>query len=156
MSGACGTCGMTKNVLLAFGIGAVVGWLAYHLASGSPASARQPAQHLRPQVKNAFYLGVGVRFPTDEDQAEFERIFAPLAAHVEAKELGTLSYILMKSDKEARHVMILERYESKDYYLNVHKSSDEFKSFRDKFQQLISKGAVVDGHSYLETDVGYI
>lgn len=142
--------GAWKSLCLTFGLGIFLGWWVRGF------SPKPLAASTREQAKNAFFLGVKVRFPSDSDLAEFERIFAPLAAFVEAKELGTASYILMHSDKEPRHVMILERYKSKDYYLNVHRTSPEFRQFREKFQEIIARGAVVAGDSYIESDVGFM
>lgn len=140
----------SKNLLLAFGVGSLVGWLVFSVVSPS-----QPAR-IRPAVKNAFFLGVTIKFPQASDKDDFKVIFTPLAKYVEEKELGTISYILMESDKDPLEIMILERYQDKDYYLNVHRSSGEFKVFREKFQEMITKGAAVDGHSYIETDIGYV
>eukprot|EP01039_Chlorochromonas_danica_P008632 gene8632-9512_t len=148
----------SKNTFLVFGLGALTGWFAYFLSQRIQASSSSSTLVPSPREhgQHAFFLGVSVRFPSDEDQKEFERIFKPLSDHVRKNELGTLSYIVMRSDKEARHIMILERYKNKQYYLDVHKTSEPFKTFRDQFQELISKGAVVDGHSYVESDLGFI
>lgn len=104
----------------------------------------------------AFFLGVAITFPNAEDKTSFKDMFVPLAKYVEHYELGTLSYELLESDKDPLRIFILERYKDKDYYLNVHRTSEEFLSFRGKFQDMISRGTVVDGHSYLETGVGFI
>ncbi|RYH05478.1 antibiotic biosynthesis monooxygenase [archaeon] len=140
----------TKNLLLAFGVGALVGWLIF-----SAVSPNQPSR-LRPAVKNAFFLGVTIKFPNATDKDAFKVIFTPLAKYVEEKEFGTISYILMESDKDPLQIMILERYQDKDYYLSIHRSSGEFKAFREKFQEMIARGASVDGSSYIETDVGFV
>ncbi len=107
-------------------------------------------------VANAFYLGVAITFPSNEDKETFVELFKPMAKYVEDFELGTLSYQLQQSDKDPLRVHVLERYKDKDYYLNVHKTSKEFLAFRAELQKLFDKGAKVEGQSYIETDIGFI
>lgn len=110
----------------------------------------------RNHVANAFYLGVAITFPSNEDKETFIELFKPMAKYVEDYELGTLSYQLQQSDKDPLRVHVLERYKDKDYYLNVHKTSREFLAFRAELQKLFDKGAKVEGQSYIETDIGFI
>ena len=137
-------------LFVAFGLGAAVTYLY------SPPVTIESSQSRRNKVDKAFFLGVTVTFPSHEDLAEFKRLFRPLAEHVEKFELGTLSYKLLESDKEPLRIQVLERYQDKDYYLNVHKTSAPFLKFREELQHLVTKGAVIAGESYLETDVGFI
>ena len=55
-------------------------------------------------------------------------------------------------------MFILERYlTKKESYLKAHKSSPIFFNFREKLQEMQAEGHVtLDGHSYLETGVGYV
>lgn len=108
----------------------------------------------RNSVDKAFYLGVVITFPNLNEKQKFIDIFTPLAQYVKEKELGTLSYELLESDKDPKRILISERYSSKDYYLKVHKTSPLFLKFREEFQQLIANGTNVDGHSYYESGIG--
>ena len=110
----------------------------------------------RSVVPAAFFLGVKVVFPTEQDKVEFESEFEKLAAFVRSSEPQTISYELLRSDKNPLQIYILERYGSKTDYLEVHRKSQPFLSFREKFQGLIEKGALVDGDSYLEPGIGFI
>lgn len=137
-----------SSLLLAFGLGALCTYLARNGANSD--------RPRRNAVDRAFYLGVVVEFPSVEVKDEFYKMFQPLADYVEQYELGTLSYEVLDSDKDTKRILILERYKDKEYYLNVHRSSKEFLKFRDLLQTLMSKGATLDGHSYIESGVGFI
>ena len=150
------------SILLAVTLGAVLTYLLVS-PSSSPSSSSTSSSSSggcpyarRYAADNAFFLGVAITFPSVEEKSQFMEMFKPLAKYVENYELGTLSYELMESDKEALRIMILERYKDKDYYLNVHRTSKEFLSFREKFQDMINKGTKVDGHSYIESGIGFI
>jgi quinol monooxygenase YgiN len=138
-----------SSLLIAFGVGAVFTLLL----RSSPAMESSPRTNFK---GNAFYLGVSITFPTTEDKELFKKIFQPLADYVQKYELGTLSYELLDSDKDDKRIQILERYQNKDYYLNIHKTSAAFLKFKEAFQAFVSRGAVLDGHSYLETGIGFI
>lgn len=114
----------------------------------------QPSQRYQPP--NAFYLGVKVIFPNGADMSEFESEFERLAEYVRRSEPSTVSYELLRSDKNDLQIYILERYRTKDDYLEIHKKSKPFLAFREKFQRMIERGAVVDGDSYLESGIGFI
>lgn len=105
---------------------------------------------------DAFFLGVKVIFPNEVDKSAFESEFEKLAAFVRTSEPGTISYELLRSDKQPLQVYILERYRTKSDYLDVHKKSKPFLEFREKFQRMIERGAVVDGDSYLESGIGFV
>jgi len=115
-----------------------------------------PVANPRDVVPSAFYLGVGVIFPSVREKEIFKVLFRPLAKYVKDNEPGTISYEVLESDKDENRILILERYVNKDYYLTIHRSSKEFLSFRGEFQKMIDAGAKVDGQSYLETGIGYI
>lgn len=135
---------------LAFGLGAFANYILRAPRSIEAASGR------RNQEGNAFVLGVTATFPSIEAKEDFKRLFRPLAEYVEKFELGTYTYKLLESDKDAKRVQVLERYQDKEYYLNVHKASAPFLKFREELQVMISKGTVLDGESYLETDIGFL
>lgn len=135
-----------SSVLAAFATGLLVSYLW----NPSPASVR------RENTNKTFYLGVTITFPNEAEKKYFIELFRPLATYVEKFELGTISYTILDSDKQNNKVYILERYKSKEYYLSIHKSSPEFLSFREKLQQMVTKGAVIEGDSFLETGIGFI
>ena len=116
-----------------------------------------PAVHSRRTAEpEAFFLGVSVTFPNIEDKILFQNEFIPLSEYVRSYEPKTISYELLQSDKEPLQIFILERYVDKNAYLLIHKQSKEFIVFRERFQKIIERGARVDGHSYLETGIGFI
>jgi quinol monooxygenase YgiN len=102
------------------------------------------------------YIGVKIVFPTIEAKETFINDFIPVAEYVRKYELTTISYELLLSDKDKLLIYILERYVNKKAYLEIHKKSNEFLTFREKFQKLINDGAKVDGESYVETNIGFV
>jgi quinol monooxygenase YgiN len=137
-------------LLVAFGLGAAVSYIL------RPPVSIESSQTRRNKVDKAFFLGVTITFPNKDDLVMFKRLFQPLATYVEKYEKGTLSYELLESDKDPLRIQILERYQDKDYYLNVHKTSGPFLKFREELQHLVTKGAIIAGESYVETDIGFI
>lgn len=138
-----------SNIII-FASGLVIGALGCLLL----ARFIQPSS--RYVAPEAFFLGVKVVFPNESDKATFESEFEILARYVRKSEPGTLSYELLQSDKRPLQIYILERYRTKDDYLEVHKRSKPFIEFREKFQRMIDNGAVVEGDSYLETGIGFV
>lgn len=72
---------------------------------------------------------VVLKFASLEDRDECLAAWRPLAEYVRAQEEGTLAYEAVCQDKDAREVVIFERYISKDYMNNVHCASQLFKAF---------------------------
>jgi quinol monooxygenase YgiN len=156
-----------SSLLIALTVGAVLSYIFFAKGSSSSSSSsssldnvqvesRQHNRNQRNSYDKAFYLGVTVTFPSPEEKQKFIDIFSPLAKYVKEKEFGTLSYELLNSDKDPKRILISERYKDKEYYLNVHKTSAEFLQFRETFQKMIENGAVVDGHSYIESGIGFM
>jgi hypothetical protein len=124
----------------------------------------------------SWVLVVTLKFSDAEKLAAFEEIFRPVADYVRAHEPSTLSYDLLKSDKEPLQVMIFERYADKEHaYLEVanslseneparllcsttdglllgmyqvHRSSTPFLEFRPKLAALAPE---MSGHSYYDS-----
>ncbi len=144
-----------SSLVFAVTLGAVLSYLIFSRQStpNNPGSFSGSVLR-RNAVDRAFYLGVVIIFPDLNQKQQFINIFTPLANYVKEKELGTLSYELLESDKDPKRILISERYQSREYYLTVHKTSSEFLQFREGFQQLIANGTVVDGHSYYESGIG--
>ena len=74
------------------------------------------------------------------------------------KMITTLSYKVAISDDDPLKVLILERYSDKDNaYMDIHRSGTEFLKFRKQLKVIQEAGDVmIDGHSYIETDLGYV
>ncbi len=145
----------SNNILPTILIAMAVSSLFTYLLTGCR-TPNNSATSSRDTIPSAFYLGVAVIFPTVQEKESFKTLFRPMAQFVKDHEPGTLSYELLESDKEPERILILERYVNKDYYLNVHRTSKEFLSFRAEFQKMIEKGVKVDGHSYLEPGIGFV
>lgn len=79
--------------------------------------------------------------------AEYCNQFEPFLFH----------YEIGRNDSDPLKVHIVERYESKEKYLNVHKSGKAFLDFRPKLQKLKEEGKVeIDGFSFLESGEGFV
>lgn len=136
---------------LAFGIFIGV-TLAYTLFLRGP-SARLSST----KTKQVFLLSVIMQFKSLEAKEHFKILFQPYAEYVRMHEPQTISYMLYESDKDSLQVMIFERYINKDAYLNIHRISKEFISFREKLQAMVQESLVkLDGHSYLESSLGFV
>jgi quinol monooxygenase YgiN len=118
---------------------------------------RGEARTRLPSTKQAFLLSVVMKFKSIEAKEHFQVLFQPYSEYVRLNEPQTLSYVLYESDKEATQVMIFERYMNKEAYLNIHRVSKEFLSFREKLQSMVSESLVeLNGHSYIESSLGYV
>lgn len=96
-----------------------------------------------------FFLLVNLEFADSQALAVFREAFKPLSAYVLSQEKGTLVYEVLYSDQDSNKVLIFEKYINKDYYLNVHKTSEPFLTFRPILAKLTEEGKVkVDGSSY--------
>ncbi len=105
---------------------------------------------------DAWSLAVTLRFKTDADKTEFKKNLQPYALYVQKNEPLTLSYILSESDKDSKQMHIMERYVNKDAYLNVHKKSPEFVTFRKQLFDMQGQGRLtIEGHSYQEVGIGF-
>ncbi len=133
-------------------VGVAVGLIISQLRSGGRGGNIRALS-----VEHAFHLGVTVKFTSADDKIYFKDLFKPLAKYVKEQELETLSYELMESDKDPLQIFILERYKNKSSYLEVHRHSKEFLTFREKFKSILDDGrATLDGHSYIETNIGFV
>jgi hypothetical protein len=52
----------------------------------------------------------------------------------------------------------LERYITKDAFNEVHRTSSEFLKFKEKMNKMVEEGSItkVDGHSYFESNIGFV
>ena len=105
------------------------------LLSSSPSSST--SQSLRhTNNKNAFFLGITITFIDKSSKDAFIELFAPYAQFVAANEPTTISYELCQSDKNELQLFIIERYVSKEAYLNIHRKTNEFQVFREKLGKM--------------------
>ena len=122
----------------------------------------------------AFILAVNLKFTTLANRDTFLQLIDPVCKDVLAKEgplskqssstvdssstETTLSYKVAISDKDPLLVLVFERYSDKDNgYLKVHRAGTEFLNFREKLKTMQEEGGVVvQGESYLETELGYV
>ena len=112
--------------------------------------------HAKPAAipDHAFVLIVSVTLRSAEQMAQLERTFQPLASYIVANEPTTLSYELLKSDRDPNRAAIIERYADKENaYKRVHRTSAAFRAFRPVLQEM---GAQLDGHSYVQTGLGFM
>lgn len=126
-----------------------MGWLLpsrLHLLFGG----RRQSSH-----KGAFALLITIKFKTVADKLAFKELFKPFAKWVSINEPGTISYEMSESDKEDTQVFITERYKSKNDFMEVHRKSRVFLTFRQKLSDM-SSSYTMEGHSYIESNVGFI
>lgn len=98
---------------------------------------------------DVFSLLVTLQFSDKESLEQFATAFVPMQKYVKDHEPSTLVYDLLQSDKDPLQVLVLEQYESKHAYLEIHKKSKEFLNFRPKLQQLQNNNKVqIQGGSY--------
>jgi quinol monooxygenase YgiN len=106
-------------------------------------------------TENAFFLGVVMKFKTIKDKNKFKVLFKPYAQWVAVNELETISYEMSESDKDELQIFILERYITKNDYLEKHRKSNEFIEFRAKLLAM-GDNVVLEGHSYIDSNYGFV
>ena len=151
--------------------------LGYFAGRSSTRSSKRNVMAAAPTTNSdspAFILAVNLKFTTLANRDTFLQLIDPVCKDVLAKEgplskqpsstidssstETTLSYKVAISDKDPLLVLVLERYSDKDNgYLKVHRSGTEFLNFREKLKAMQEEGGVVvQGESYLETELGYV
>jgi len=107
--------------------------------------------HQKEKGTTAFVLSIVLTFSSEQDANYLLRNWSVLSEYCFANEPGLLSYKISKSDKLENTFLVFERYSSKDYYLTVHRNSDEFHRFRPLLGKMVEDGVVtVSGESYVE------
>jgi quinol monooxygenase YgiN len=101
---------------------------------------------------------VTLQFDSVDRKKQFLQDIKPVVDYVKENEPETIAYEVLLSDKNPLEVLILERYKDKDNaYLQIHKSSQPFLTFRPKLQTMQDKGYVkVTGNSYLDSGIGFV
>lgn len=80
-----------------------------------------------------------------------------VSRHCEKNEPFLYHYKLGQSDSNPHMLHIVERYESKEKYLSLHKNGEDFLKFRPKLKALQDSGrVVVEGFSFQELGYGFV
>ena len=107
-----------------------------------------------------FSLLVTLDFTELPEKERFLRdLMPPLCQYIRRYESNTtLSYQILLSEKDPRQVMVLERYVDKETaYLQIHKSSTAFTTFRAQLQEMQDRGQVtIQGTSYYDAEIGFV
>jgi quinol monooxygenase YgiN len=130
-------------------IGVLIGYLAttrYSLLNSRKDSTVNP---------HAFILAIQIKFKSIEKKNEFKALFKPLAEYVTKNEPNTLAYELFDSDKEETTIFLLERYRTKNDYLEVHRKTDQFLFFKENMMKM-AESFEMNGHSYIQSDFGFV
>ena len=120
------------------------------LSSNGSNGGRRETKH-----KEVFALLITIKFFSAADKQAFKELFAPFAQWVSINEPTTISYELSESDKDEKQIFITERYLTKNDYLEVHRKSPTFLTFRQKMADM-SSTFTMEGHSYIESNIGFI
>jgi quinol monooxygenase YgiN len=106
------------------------------------------------ETKMTFSLFVEITFKSENELNIFTDKFTFLAEWIEENEADTTtSYKLLQSDKDPLTVLVLERYINKEAYTDIHKASQEFRDFRALLSTL---DPIITGHSYNDSEIGYL
>ena len=105
--------------------------------------------------KGAFALLITIKFSSVTDKLKFKELFTPFAEWVAINEPGTISYEMSESDKVDTQVFITERYKTKKDFIEVHRKTPTFLAFRQRLSDM-SSSYTMEGHSYVESNVGFI
>ena len=140
------------EAIVLLSVGVFIGVIATYSSKCLPGSS---PKHRISKHQKAFFLGITIKFNALEDKQKFMDIFGPYAKFVAATEMETISYELSESDKSNLQIFLVERYTSKEAYLEIHRTSEEFIVFRAKLTEL-GAAMTMDGHSYIESNLGFI
>ena len=112
----------------------------------------------RPKARGerAFVLSVNLNFHSASAADELIKDWAKIADYCYRFEPFLYQYEISQSDKQQLRYTVVERYRSKEDYLQLHKSSMAFKEFRPKMKAMQDRGDVeVSGDSFMELGVGF-
>jgi quinol monooxygenase YgiN len=126
---------------------------AFYAMKGLAKSATSPKRI----PGEAWALVVTIIFQSNQDLEAITKDWKEVAKYCAEYEPFLYHYEIGKSDSDPLKVHILERYESKEKYLNVHKNGDEFLMFRPKLKALQDEWKVsIEGFSYQELGQGFV
>jgi len=107
--------------------------------------------------EKAFVLAVQLEFESHNDAESIFAKWHEATDYCFLKEPFLYHYEASQSDQNPLLYMIMERYRSKDDYLNIHKTSEAFQTFRAELKKLDEEGKVkIIGHSYNELGIGFV
>lgn len=93
-----------------------------------------------------FMLIVNIKFEDSNDMDYFISNWLYLKKYCDENESSFLSqYELAVSDKEKNHIVIVEKYLNKKFYLDFHRTSRPFLKFRNLIKDLNME---INGNSY--------
>ena len=93
-----------------------------------------------------FMLIVNIKFEDSNDMDFFISNWLHLKKYCDENESSFLSqYELAVSDKEKNHIVIVEKYLNKKFYLDFHRTSRPFLKFRNLIKDLDME---ISGNSY--------
>ena len=163
----------TSRIIVLIGTALVVGYLI-----GISSSGQVIGRNSSKDASEVFVLMVNLQFTSIERRDTFLELIEPVCVDVLYNEgpskkatiikkngiakperiITTLSYKVAISDDDPLKVLILERYADKDNaYMDIHRSGKEFLKFRNQLKVMQEADDVmIDGHSYIETDLGYV
>jgi quinol monooxygenase YgiN len=142
-----------RELILSFVAGAFALFLVQKVLLPGGISVRSASSGRTP-----FDLMVHLTFRDDDSKQTFTELFRPYCDYIEKEELSTLSYAYLQSDKDPLRGMIVERYvEKENAFLTIHRNTANFKEFRSKLQAMQDdKRVVIEGSSFVETDIGFM
>jgi quinol monooxygenase YgiN len=105
--------------------------------------------------KAAFFLAITIKFVSADVKQKFMGLFGPFAKYIAEVEPGTISFELSESDKTPLQIFLVERYVNKEAYIDIHRKTDTFIAFRAKITEL-GASVTMDGHSYIESNLGFM
>lgn len=152
---------VTLKGALGFLSGLFISFFLMHRSGPRESSGISERTQLRQSAlkTDIFSLLVSVKFNQLDGIVAFKKIFSPYAQWVSEEEPSTLSYQLLQHDSKPLEVLVLERYQNKDAYLNVHRKSPEFLKFKESFLKLQdsnSTGFEISGNSYNDIPAGFV
>ena len=93
-----------------------------------------------------FYLIINIDFENLDDKDYFINEFKVLQEYCNKNEPFLLQYEFAISDHNNLRIIIIEKYDSKENYVNIHRRSSNFLSFKDKIKHLKIS---IQGNSYI-------
>lgn len=155
-----------KYTTLLFGIVLGIGvqnilWKLKQFTKGSSStmSLENDGSANQNQVGNssaAWTLIVTLTFQSKQDMEHIIQDWDVVSRDCEKNEPFLYHYKLGQSDSNPLMLHIVERYESKEKYLTLHKNGEEFLKFRPKLKALQDSGRVaVEGFSFQELEYGF-
>ena len=130
-------------------IGATLGYIYKHYTSNLLQTSRKPGK--------AWVLSVTFTFKEESDLIYVLEIWKDVIKDCREKEPFLLHYEFGRLDSDPLKLHMLERYVSKDDYLEKHKNGVEFLKARPKLKALQDEGKVsIEGFSYQELGQGFV